>query len=38
MLGCGITGGIKEVLAGDKTQIQTSLINGAVLSVAYDLP
>lgn len=35
MLGCGITGGIRELPVGDGTQFQTFLLPDAVLSVAY---
>lgn len=35
MLGCGITGGIRELPAGTETQIKTFLLPGAALSVAY---
>jgi len=35
MMGCGITGGIRELSAREKKQIKTSLLPDAGLSVAY---
>lgn len=35
MLGCGTTGGIRELPTGAETQIKTSLLPDAALSVAY---
>jgi len=35
MLGCGITGGIRELPTGSEMQIKTLLLPGAALSVAY---
>ncbi len=35
MLGCGITGGTRELSTGEETRIKTSLLPNAVLSVAY---
>ncbi len=35
MFGRGITGGIRELLAEDETQIQTFLLRNAILSIAY---
>jgi len=35
MLGYGITGGIRELPTGDETQIKTTILPNAVISVAY---